>query len=205
MLQLSMCEEFLFGYSCRRWCSVCGSLQSCSVCEGKWRRERRGVCSGQRPPAAINHGDSRSTAHEALRPTPASLGGGSYTGLEIHPSPPPLATCQPLHSLEQGEIKKRRGGGKRRRRKKPVSTTGPYNTVFIASGPPHMRSQVMCQLGSNMACFTIDRAEHIAHATVRLLQDVITSLLSAMCHKTSGCMAQYAPMVMLLYAAYLGP
>ncbi len=68
-----------------------------------------------------------------------------------------------------------------------------------------MRSQVMCQLGSNMACFTIDRAEHIAHATVRLLQDVITSLLSVMCHKTSGCMAQYAPMVMLLYSAYLGP
>lgn len=87
VLQLSMCEEFLFGYSCRWWCSVCGSSQSCSVCEGKRRRERRGVCSGQRPPAAINHRDSRSTAHEALRPTPASPGGGSYTGLKIHPSP----------------------------------------------------------------------------------------------------------------------
>lgn len=94
--------------------------------------ERRGVCSGQRPPAAINHRDGRSTAHEALRPAPASPGGGSYAELKIHPSPPPLATCQPLHSLEQKEIKRRRGGGKRR--KKPVSTTGPYNTAFIASG-----------------------------------------------------------------------
>lgn len=98
-------------------------------------KERRGVCSGQRPPAAINHRDGRSTAHEALRPTPASPGGGSYTGLKIHPSPPPPpATCQPLHSLEEGEIKTRRGGGRKRRRKKPVSTTGPYNTVFIANG-----------------------------------------------------------------------
>lgn len=68
-----------------------------------------------------------------------------------------------------------------------------------------MRSQVMCQLGSNIACFTIDRAEHIAHVTVRLLEDVITSLLSVMCHETSGCMVLYAPTVMLLYSAYLGP
>lgn len=45
----------------------------------------------------------------------------------------------------------------------------------------------MCQLGSNVACFTIDGTEHIAHVT--LLQDVITTLLSVMCHVTSGCMA----------------
>lgn len=57
-----------------------------------------------------------------------------------------------------------------------------------------MRSQVMCQLGSNIACLTCDRAEHIAHVRVRLLQDVITSLLSAMCHQTAECMA---PTVML--------
>lgn len=47
----------------------------------------------------------------------------------------------------------------------------------------------MCQLGSNIACFTIDRAERIAHGTVTLRQDVITSLLSVMCHTTAGCMA----------------
>lgn len=87
VVQLDMCEESLFECSCGRWCSVCGSLRSCSVREGKRRRERRGVCSGQRPPAAINHGDSRSTAREVLRLTPASPGGGSYTGLKIHPTP----------------------------------------------------------------------------------------------------------------------
>lgn len=56
------------------------------------------VCSsGQEPPAAINHTDSRSAAHEAVRPAAVeSPGGGSYSGLEIHP---PLATCQPLCSL----------------------------------------------------------------------------------------------------------
>lgn len=57
-----------------------------------------GVCSnGQEPPAAINHTDSRSAAHEAVRPAAVeSPGRGSYSGLEIHP---PLATCQPLCSL----------------------------------------------------------------------------------------------------------
>lgn len=63
----------------------------------------------------------------------------------------------------------------------------------------------MCQLGSNIACLTIDRAEHIAHVTVRLLQDVITALLSEMCRETAECMAQYTPLVMLLHSAYLGP
>lgn len=44
----------------------------------------------------------------------------------------------------------------------------------------------MCQLGSNIACSTIDRAEHIAHGTVILRQDVVTSLLSvSMCHTSS--------------------
>lgn len=62
----------------------------------------------------------------------------------------------------------------------------------------------MCQLGSNIACFTIDRAEHAAHATVGLLQDVITSLLSATCRTAAGCMVQYAPTMMLSYSAYLG-
>lgn len=38
----------------------------------------------------------------------------------------------------------------------------------------------MCQLGSNIACFTINGTEHIAQ--VRPLQDVITSLLSVTCH-----------------------
>lgn len=38
----------------------------------------------------------------------------------------------------------------------------------------------MCQLGSNIARFTIDGTEHIAH--VKLLQDVISSLLSDMSH-----------------------
>lgn len=41
-----------------------------------------------------------------------------------------------------------------------------------------MRSQVMCQLGSNLACFTIDGTEHNAPFTVGMLQDVISSLLS---------------------------
>lgn len=50
-----------------------------------------------------------------------------------------------------------------------------------------MRSKVMCQLGSNVVCFTINGREHIADVT--LLQDVITSVLSVMCHVTSGCMA----------------
>lgn len=45
----------------------------------------------------------------------------------------------------------------------------------------------MCQLGSNIACSTIDGTEHIAH--VKPLQDVISPLLSAMCHMTSGCTA----------------
>lgn len=44
----------------------------------------------------------------------------------------------------------------------------------------------MCQLGSNIARFTIDGTEHIAH--VKLLQDVISSLLSVISHMTSGCM-----------------
>lgn len=110
VLQLRMSEESLFGYSCRRWCSVCGSLQSCSVHEGKWRRERRGVSSGQRPPAAINHRDGRSTAREVLRLTPASPGGGSYTGLKIHPFPLLLPRVSLSTSLEEEEIKRRRGG-----------------------------------------------------------------------------------------------
>lgn len=63
----------------------------------------------------------------------------------------------------------------------------------------------MCQLGSNIACLTCDRAEHIAHVRVRLLQDVITSLLSEMCHQTAERMAQYTPTVLLLYSAYLDP
>lgn len=114
VLPLSMCVESLFGSSRRRWCSVCGSSQSCGVCDGKRKRERRGVCSGQRPPAAINHADSRSTAHEALRPMPASLGGGSHTELKIHPFP--LLFLLPRAGLSTAwmrEIKKRgkRGGG----------------------------------------------------------------------------------------------
>lgn len=81
--------------------------------ETETRREGRGVCSGQRPPAAINQGDSRSTAREALRLMLASPGGGSSSRLKIHPSPLPLATCL-LHSLGDREMDRKEGGGGRR-------------------------------------------------------------------------------------------
>ncbi|KAK2856071.1 hypothetical protein Q5P01_004806 [Channa striata] len=102
-LRPSVREEFLFEPAADDG-AVC--VAPCSPA-----RKRRGACSGRRPPAAINHRDGRSTAHEALRPTPASLGGGSYAGLEIHPSP---SSCHvPASPQPRGGRNKEEGQGGR--------------------------------------------------------------------------------------------
>lgn len=120
----------------------------CAEGNGDEEGEESAVARG--PPAAINQGDSRSTAREASRLTPASPGGGSSSGPKIHPSPSSARHVSLLHSLEEREINRKGGGGggragcggekkngegglkrRQRRRKKPVSTTGPYNTVSL--------------------------------------------------------------------------
>lgn len=137
--------------------------------------------------------DSRSVAHEALRPMLASLGGDSYTGLKIHPSPNSWAMCQPDLSLEKKTRKKKKRGGQRGRRKKHVSTTGPQNSFQCQQFYTlDTRRQIMCQLGWNKACVTIDGTGHVLHIT-RVLEDEITSL--------ARCVTRYTRQ--LLYLAYL--